>query len=132
MGILEEKIYGTISEMYAKEDEELFKLINSSVGIEKRDLGVTESFINLDLTQAIKVFQTLEDALTPLDKLYVLGQTIHSINLEAQKGFETIGSDDLLPILVFIVIHSDLKSLHSNFLFIENFLFFDLDTNEIG
>eukprot|EP01091_Cochliopodium_minus_P017623 TRINITY_DN6956_c0_g1_i1.p1 TRINITY_DN6956_c0_g1~~TRINITY_DN6956_c0_g1_i1.p1 ORF type:complete len:438 (-),score=106.31 TRINITY_DN6956_c0_g1_i1:568-1851(-) len=132
MGKLSEKVYGTIGDIYTKEDDETFKAINSSQSLQKTDVGVTEAFLDLNLENPIKLFQTMQNAITPLDKLFILKETIQAINNEASNLNISVGSDDLLPLLVYIVLQSNSKKIHSSFLYMENFLFFDFDTNEIG
>lgn len=119
-------------DIYVREDDEAFKSTDSVQMLAKEDFGVSNTFSKLSLEPALRAFSYITTAKTPFDKLLCLKDTIDQINVEASSFNEAISSDDLLPLLVFIIVQSNLRKLHSNFVYIENFLFVDISTNELG
>jgi hypothetical protein len=96
--------------------------------------GVRAELASLDVTPASEVLTKLETERTicPLEKYHILRVTLNSLQQCVSHSTEAVlTSDDLLPLLVYVIIRTPLRHLHTNAFFLEHFFFAPIATTEI-
>lgn len=78
--------------------------------------------------------------ITPFEKLHCLQRVndniTNSISQQLQKQNNNIEiaitTDDLIPLIVYVIIQTKCEKLHSNLYYIENFIFSNINTTSLG
>jgi hypothetical protein len=137
-------------EIHRDEDENLKELsLGSKESLTLSQMGSGEAFAADDLPLAVATLAGLKDRVTPLEKLLCIKETVDAINNDliafrerksaedrlrslntSQESFIT--SDELLPLLVFVIVRSNSFHLSATVAYAEYFTFFDVQTTELG
>ncbi|KAJ3044862.1 hypothetical protein HK097_001348 [Rhizophlyctis rosea] len=135
-------LYYRISFNFRQEDLAIADAVNGCKNLDAAYMGIPDDLAKT-LPTAIKEFRSISTLRTPFEKIKCLMRTIYILNatlvakttssgLRVGKGL-MITSDFLIPLLVLVVIRSDLLTLHSNIHFMTNFTFeHDVVSGEYG
>ncbi|XP_066289244.1 ankyrin repeat domain-containing protein 27-like [Branchiostoma lanceolatum] len=120
------KVFNTISTFTATEDAALNKVTRNLANVQLRDLGVRKAFWQ-SVPRARRELHGLNKFSSPLEKLLCVKRAITAITrpspLHKRKESVTMSSDDLLPILVYLVIKADIPNWLANLRYLHNFRF---------
>ncbi|XP_077982816.1 ankyrin repeat domain-containing protein 27-like [Glandiceps talaboti] len=130
------KVFKAVSTFYAREDANLNKINRNLAELQLKDLGIRAQFTQ-NVPRARRELSDLNKYSTPLEKLYCLRRTIMTIthaSLRRRKNtlISPITTDDLLPILVFLVVKSDIANWLANLTYMQNFRFSKPSNDEFG
>ncbi|KAI8519735.1 Ankyrin repeat domain-containing protein 27, partial [Branchiostoma belcheri] len=120
------KVFNTISTFTAAQDAALNKVTRNLADVQLRDLGVRKEFWQ-SVPRARRELHGLNRFCSPLEKLLCVKRAITAITrpspLHKRKESVTMSSDDLLPILVYLVIKADIPNWLANLRYLHNFRF---------
>ncbi|XP_078688617.1 ankyrin repeat domain-containing protein 27-like isoform X1 [Branchiostoma floridae x Branchiostoma belcheri] len=120
------KVFNTISTFTASQDAALNKVTRNLADVQLRDLGVRKEFWQ-SVPRARRELHGLNRFCSPLEKLLCVKRAITAITrpspLHKRKESVTMSSDDLLPILVYLVIKADIPNWLANLRYLHNFRF---------
>ncbi|XP_071785110.1 ankyrin repeat domain-containing protein 27-like [Asterias amurensis] len=130
------KVFKAIGSFLASQDAALNKTTRNLSELQVRDVGVRPEF-TANVPRARRELSTINQYRTPLEKLHCLRRTVMAIS---QPGFRTrskepapaMSSDDLLPLLVFLVVKADIPNWLANLTFMMNFRFSSFADGEFG
>jgi hypothetical protein len=135
LGQIYDKLYSGLCTAFQCEDTALFDFIATlRTRITPQSLGVRAELASLDVTPASEVLTKLETErpICPLEKYHILRVTLNSLQQCVSHSTEAVlTSDDLLPLLVYVIIRTPLRHLHTNAFFLEHFFFAPIATTEI-
>ena len=147
---LHDKLFASMCETHREQDENLHELAAASrATLTLSQMGSGEAFAADDLPLAVATMREMESRRTPLEKLLCLKECIDGINNdliafrerqsaeERVRGLQVsqeslVTTDELLPLLVFVIVRSDLKHAASTVAYAEYFTFFNVQTSELG
>eukprot|EP00794_Sanderia_malayensis_P018918 gene18918-20822_t len=118
---LHKRIFKGLCSFLANQDAELNKITRNLADLQVKDLGV-KSQLCKNIPRAKKILSNLNKFTTPLEKLYVLKLTVMSVS-EVKDPSDAITVDDLLPVLVFLVVKSEIPNWLGNLTYMYNFHF---------
>ncbi|XP_070575529.1 ankyrin repeat domain-containing protein 27-like isoform X2 [Ptychodera flava] len=130
------KVFKAVSTFYAREDANLNKITRNLGELQLKDLGIRAQFTQ-NVPRARRELSSLNKYTTPLEKLYCLRRTVMTIthaSLRRRKNIPIapITTDDLLPILVFLVVKSEIANWLANLTYMQNFRFSKPSNDEFG
>jgi len=105
----------------ANQDAELNKITRNLADLQVKDLGI-KSQLCKNIPKAKRILSQLNRFSTPLEKIYVLKLTVTCVS-EVQDLSDAITADDLLPVLVFLVVKSEIPNWLANLTYMYNFHF---------
>jgi hypothetical protein len=147
--VLHKKLFASMCDIHRDEDDNLHELAAASRdAIKLSQMGTGEAFQADDLPLAVATLATLEERVTPLEKLLCFKETIDAVSsdlaafrekqtdervraLDASQG-SLVTSDELLPLLVFVIVRSSVTHLLASVAYAESFTFFNVQTSELG
>jgi len=93
---------------------------------------------DVDYSRASDILSTLEDCKTPLQMLYVLDDTVDCIAESVQQymeqkklPLEALTTDDLIPIVAYVMVLADFQHFPSALSVMESFVFTDISSTKI-
>jgi len=107
------------------------------------DLGIRKEF-QCSLVEAVNELNNINNKITPLEKLMCLqtasskiSQAVQSnINILAVKDKKaadlTIATDDMIPLLLSVLLQSELTNVCTNIIYMKEFELIDIATTELG
>jgi hypothetical protein len=132
MAGLHKKIFKEICFLVAHRDSTLNKITRNLTDIPPEHLGIKAQF-RLSLPQAKKVLCQLNQLPSPLEKMDCLKQCVSVFTKMPLEGhFDALTADELLPILVYLVIISDIPNWNGNMAYINNFHFSRIGAEEFA
>jgi hypothetical protein len=132
MAGLHKKIFKEICFLVAHRDSELNKITRNLTEIPPEQLGIKAQF-RLCIPQAKKILSQLNQLASPLEKMNCLRQCVSVFTQMPLEGhFDALTADELLPILVYLVIISDIPNWHGNMAYINNFHFSRIGVEEFA
>ncbi|CAH1779792.1 unnamed protein product [Owenia fusiformis] len=121
------KLFKSVRACLAANDSQLNKITRNLSELQLRDLGVRSEFCH-NVPKARRELSSINKYTTPLGKLYCVRRAVQAIMQPPKilkKGVEAvpITTDDLLPILIFVVVKSETPNWRANLTFMTNFRF---------
>lgn len=116
------------------EDVKLTRQLRAMQNRSMKEFGIPQVFQH-DQSRAVQILRTLPKHTTPIMKLKTLNKVTKAIlesspvNVEKQ---EALTSDELLPLLAFVIVKSDLPTLHSESEFMANLQIREVENLEYG
>lgn len=127
------KIFPVICEKFSKADELVLTRCAELASVDNRQLSIDNKF-DCDLSGAVLSLKKLDSLFTPLEKLLCIKATLDHIseginnyteqmNIFRKNSCQSvcITSDDLIPILAKVIIHSKSRHLESNIYYMDVF-----------
>lgn len=127
------KFFSYLEGVHGHVDE---RLLNMQIALEDNPSLITmsqlgiRSELHLPFTAAIARASQLDSVTTPVEKLTCFQHVFDAIN--KTDSSEVVGGDDLLPILVWVLLHSKIPDLHTNIIFIELLSSGDYAMSQLG
>ncbi|XP_071507715.1 ankyrin repeat domain-containing protein 27-like [Diadema antillarum] len=130
------KVFKAVSQFYAAEDANLNKITRNLSELQVKDVGVRAEFTT-NVPRARRELSTLNKFSTPLGKMQCLRRTVLAITRQGFRGkiienSKAMSSDDLLPLLVFLVVKSDIPNWLANLSYMQNFCLSNFAGGEFG
>jgi len=143
MGHVHEKIFNCLENFYKTEDTEIRVTIKGLQHLSQMDLGIRKEF-QCSLAEAVNELNTINNKITPLEKLTCLQTTSSKISQAVQSNINTlaikdkkaadltIATDDMIPLLLSVLLQSELNNVHTNIIYMKEFELSDIATTELG
>jgi len=137
------KIFNCLETFYKPEDTEILATIKGLQYLSQMDLGIRKEF-QCSLVEAVNELNNINNKITPLEKLMCLqtasskiSQAVQSnINILAVKDKKaadlTIATDDMIPLLLSVLLQSELTNVCTNIIYMKEFELSDIATTELG
>ncbi|XP_062501820.1 ankyrin repeat domain-containing protein 27-like [Corticium candelabrum] len=120
MARLHSKIFNGVCSLVSSDDSAVNKTTRNLLDLQLRELGVrVEAFPNL--SAAREMLSQLNKFETPLEKLCCLKRTVVAISSPSSGQTQMVTADDLLPMLVFLVVKSEIPNWLGNLIYMHNF-----------
>ncbi|KJE91761.1 muscle ankyrin repeat protein 3 [Capsaspora owczarzaki ATCC 30864] len=123
------KIFDGACSTFAHLDTSFNRKTRALLDLSDKDMDVPAE-LGLGISSAVANIARLNMVKTPLEKLHVLRKSIAAITATPAAGTKSASSpplvlstDDLLPILILIVIRSDIPNWHANLWYTQSFRF---------
>lgn len=137
LGILHEKVFDACQKSNKQQDGKLYMRLDQLSKTSQAQLDIEEDMQG-DYKEAIKACQRMEFCITPLEKLACMQDVSNAItkkvsSLSAAKGKDlVVTTDNLIPLLVYVIIQAKPLHFHSNIYYTEQFSFSNLSTSSYG
>uniref|UniRef100_UPI00358DE4A7 ankyrin repeat domain-containing protein 27 isoform X2 n=1 Tax=Myxine glutinosa TaxID=7769 RepID=UPI00358DE4A7 len=119
-----EHVFKVVGAIEAKEDAAFNKRTRSLQDLTLRDLGITSDF-SINIPRAKRELGTLNDHCTPREKQLCLRTVLHIV-LQSPRHRATVQNattDDLLPVLIYLVVKTEVPNWMANLSYMQNFQF---------
>eukprot|EP01103_Thecamoeba_quadrilineata_P010399 TRINITY_DN2235_c0_g1_i2.p1 TRINITY_DN2235_c0_g1~~TRINITY_DN2235_c0_g1_i2.p1 ORF type:complete len:573 (+),score=127.05 TRINITY_DN2235_c0_g1_i2:252-1721(+) len=124
-----------LSHTFPAEDNYYHKLREVARNISQTDLGIRTEFQHLYL-EAIAQFDQLPKMTSPIAKLMCIGETIErvttSLGEKYSQGSLDLTTDDVIPLLVYVLSHSQVPALRTTQEYLESFVFNGAARNQLS
>ncbi|KAI6658522.1 Ankyrin repeat domain-containing protein 27-like [Oopsacas minuta] len=120
------KLFKVVCGLVSKEDGELNKVTRNLAHIEATDLEIKSQFC-FNFPKAKRELAKMTSLRTPYQKLWCMHETFQILSQPTPHSNEPMNADDILPLLVLLIIHSDIACWYGNISFMENFYLSPLD-----
>lgn len=121
-------------------DSEVHRVLRANQGITLHNLNLRPELI-CDFSTAIELASAQLDRITtPMEKLLLLQDIIENIQRTIELSFSAnagmsdnmLASDDLIPIMVFVLLQAKPQHLNSTLFYAQNFTRYNLKTSQLG
>ena len=123
-------------------DREIHRVLRANQGITLHNLNLRPELI-CDFSTAIEMTSSHFDRITsPMEKLLLLQEIIENIQKTIEMSFSrstggriadnVLASDDLIPIIVFVLLQAKPQHLNSTLYYVKHFTRFNLTTSQLG
>jgi hypothetical protein len=146
LNILESKIWSSLKDLYHKQDMKAKSNMEQKIRSNCSGVGIPEEFLDVDFSEAVKAFRAVDEVKSPVLKLFCLQdtrkKTLDAIcegkKQQAVKVFgsmsssssHVIGTDELLPLFIYVVCQSGVAHFVSTLYFIKFFSYDIANTHE--
>ncbi|XP_064398066.1 ankyrin repeat domain-containing protein 27-like isoform X2 [Halichondria panicea] len=127
LAALHRKIFKEVCFRVASKDAILNKITRNLSDVSPQSLGIKEQY-QLRISKARAVLSQLNQFATPLEKLYCFKSCVSTL-MEGESQ-DPLTADELLPILVFLAIITDIPNWMGNIVYITKFHFSHVATDE--
>ncbi|PIK49120.1 putative ankyrin repeat domain-containing protein 27 [Apostichopus japonicus] len=138
MNEVSSKVLKQLIQLMASEDSKLNKTTRNLSDLQVRDLQVRQEFA-VNLPRARRELSILNQYSTPLEKLHCLRKAVATITQPGYRDKLQLGgtgpamsSDDLLPLLIFLVVKSEIPNWLANLTYMQQFRFANFGHGEFG
>eukprot|EP01127_Copromyxa_protea_P002855 TRINITY_DN12788_c0_g1_i1.p1 TRINITY_DN12788_c0_g1~~TRINITY_DN12788_c0_g1_i1.p1 ORF type:complete len:503 (-),score=54.06 TRINITY_DN12788_c0_g1_i1:7-1491(-) len=99
-----------------------------------KDFDSHPEMTNIDFSGSVSILRGLNQCRHPLQMLYVLTDSVDSIIATVENAGTglMVTTDDLIPIITYVITQSDFAYYESCLYYIENFIFTDISTTKLG
>ncbi|XP_032087211.1 ankyrin repeat domain-containing protein 27 isoform X3 [Thamnophis elegans] len=124
------KYVGTIE---ASEDAAFNKITRSLQDLQQKDLGIKPEF-SFNIPRAKRELGQLNKCTSPQQKLLCLRKVVHIImhSPSQRVNMETMCADDLLSVLLYLLVKTEIPNWMANLSYIKNFRFCSSAKDELG
>ncbi|XP_064414576.1 ankyrin repeat domain-containing protein 27 isoform X2 [Latimeria chalumnae] len=124
------KYVGTIE---ASEDAAFNKVTRSLQDLQQKDLGIKSDF-SINILRAKRELGQLNRCTSPQQKLICLQKVVHTIMQRPSQRvkFENMCADDLLSVLLYLLVKTEIPNWMANLSYIKNFRFGNSVKDELG
>uniref|UniRef100_A0A670YKT1 VPS9 domain-containing protein n=1 Tax=Pseudonaja textilis TaxID=8673 RepID=A0A670YKT1_PSETE len=124
------KYVGTIE---ASEDAAFNKITRSLQDLQQKDLGIKPEF-SFNIPRAKRELGQLNKCTSPQQKLHCLRKVVHIIMQSPSQrvNMETMCADDLLSVLLYLLVKTEIPNWMANLSYIKNFRFCSSAKDELG
>ncbi|GFO47363.1 ankyrin repeat domain-containing protein 27, partial [Plakobranchus ocellatus] len=140
MNAVHRRLFRVITATMAAEDAEINKITRNLVDLQISDLGIRKIF-SQNMIPAKKELGLLNRYSTPMGRLFCIKRVVAALTkppkeVSKEKKKDTVAmmtTDDLLPILIFLIIKSDTPNWMANLVYMQHFHFAkSSDDDEFG
>lgn len=128
MNVMHRRLFRVITTTMASRDAELNKIIRNLTDLQLTDLGIRKIF-NQNIPPAKKELSSLNKYCTPVGRLLCMKRVVTALTrppkqIESGQGStEMMSTDDLLPIIIFLIIKSETPNWYANLVYMRHFHF---------
>ncbi|XP_068116788.1 ankyrin repeat domain-containing protein 27 isoform X2 [Hyperolius riggenbachi] len=126
-------IFKQVGTIEASEDATFNKITRSLQDVQQRDIGVKTEF-SINIPRAKRVLGQLNRCTSPQQKLLCLKKVVHTVMQSPSQrvNMETMCADDLLSVLLYLLVKTEIPNWIANFSYIKNFRFCSTGKDELG
>ncbi|KAM9301991.1 ankyrin repeat domain-containing protein 27 [Gastrophryne carolinensis] len=126
-------IFKQVGTIEASEDAAFNKITRSLQDVQQRDIGVKTEF-SINIPRAKRVLGQLNRCTSPQQKLICLKKVVHTIMQSPSQrvNMETMCADDLLSVLLYLLVKTEIPNWIANLSYIKNFRFCSPAKDELG
>ncbi|CAN0390253.1 unnamed protein product [Lampetra planeri] len=126
-------IFKAIGTMEASQDAAFNKRTRSLQDLQLKDLDIT-SDLSINIPRAKRVLGQLNRCRTSQEKLLCLRSAVHTVLLSPSHrvNVQAMTTDDLLPILIFLVVKTEIPNWRANLSYVKNLRFSGGLEDELG
>lgn len=135
-------VFFSFSKTYHIRDTELTDKIHSLKSLDVHQVGIpyVDADILSRLAIAIERFRTFGAARTPMEKLEILLETVNVLSGETESQSSddekpipgALSSDFLVPLLLLVILRSNVSNLESNLAYVRDFSYGDTEGGVVG
>eukprot|EP01117_Protostelium_nocturnum_P012068 TRINITY_DN4419_c0_g3_i2.p1 TRINITY_DN4419_c0_g3~~TRINITY_DN4419_c0_g3_i2.p1 ORF type:complete len:497 (+),score=60.87 TRINITY_DN4419_c0_g3_i2:245-1735(+) len=137
VGKMHERLFTGLQAIYQEEDTDHNTIIDQLQHVSQQDLGARPELC-CRTPEAISQLREINTFTTPFEKLFCLHAVIGFITESVKKHFEqnstsdSIATDDLIPLILFVIVKSKVKNLISNLVYLETYIFCNISNHTLG
>ncbi|XP_005100788.1 ankyrin repeat domain-containing protein 27 [Aplysia californica] len=140
MNAIHKHLFRVITATFATQDAEINKITRNLVSLQLTDLGIRKVF-NQNIPPAKKELSRLNRYSTPMGRLFCVKRVVAALTKppkqngkeDSKDTAEMMTTDDLLPILIFLIIKSETPNWMANLVYMRHFHFAkSSDDDEFG
>ncbi|XP_051017762.1 LOW QUALITY PROTEIN: ankyrin repeat domain-containing protein 27 [Acomys russatus] len=126
-------IFKYVGTMEASEDAAFNKITRSLQDLQQRDIGVKPEF-SFNIPRAKRELGQLNKCASPQQKLLCLRKVVQIMTQSPSRRVtvETMCADDLLPVLLYLLVKTEIPNWMANLSYIKNFRFSSSAKDELG
>ncbi|XP_018113522.1 ankyrin repeat domain-containing protein 27 isoform X2 [Xenopus laevis] len=126
-------IFKQVGTIEASEDAAFNKITRSLQDIQQKDIGVKTEF-SINIPSAKRVLCHLNRCTSPQQKLLCLRNVVQTIMHSSSQrvNMETMCADDLLSVLLYLLVKTEIPNWMANLSYIKNFRFCNSTKDELG
>ncbi|XP_040265523.1 ankyrin repeat domain-containing protein 27 isoform X2 [Bufo bufo] len=126
-------IFKQVGTIEASEDAAFNKITRSLQDLQQKDIGVKTEF-SINIPRAKRVLGQLNRCTSPQQKLLCLKKVVQTImhSPSQRVNMETMCADDLLSVLLYLLVKTEIPNWTANLSYIKNFRFCSSAKDELG
>ncbi|EPQ05391.1 Ankyrin repeat domain-containing protein 27 [Myotis brandtii] len=126
-------IFKYVGTMEASEDAAFNKITRSLQDLQQKDIGVKPEF-SFNIPRAKRELAQLNKCTSPQQKLVCLRKVVQLITQSPSQrvNLETMCADDLLSVLLYLLVKTEIPNWMANLSYIKNFRFSNSTKDELG
>ncbi|XP_073515846.1 ankyrin repeat domain-containing protein 27 isoform X2 [Phyllobates terribilis] len=126
-------IFKQVGTLEASEDAAFNKITRSLQDLQQKDIGVKTEF-SINIPRAKRVLGHLNRCTSPQQKLLCLKKVVQTImhSPSQRVNMETMCADDLLSVLLYLLVKTEIPNWMANLSYIKNFRFCSTAKDELG
>ncbi|XP_053305376.1 ankyrin repeat domain-containing protein 27 [Spea bombifrons] len=126
-------IFKQVGNIEASEDAAFNKITRSLQDLQQKDIGVKTEF-SINIPRAKRVLGQLNKCTSPQQKLICLRNVVQTImhSPSQRVNMEMMCADDLLSVLLYLLVKTELPNWMANLCYIKNFRFCSTAKDELG
>ncbi|XP_069822299.1 ankyrin repeat domain-containing protein 27 isoform X2 [Dendropsophus ebraccatus] len=126
-------IFKQVGTIEASEDAAFNKITRSLQDLQQKDIGVKTEF-SINIPRAKRVLGQLNRCTSPQQKLLCLKKVVQTImhSPSQRVNMETMCADDLLSVLLYLLVKTEIPNWMANLSYIKNFRFCSTTKDELG
>ncbi|KAM3919856.1 ankyrin repeat domain-containing protein 27 isoform 2-T2 [Leptodactylus fuscus] len=126
-------IFKQVGTIEASEDAAFNKITRSLQDLQQKDIGVKTEF-SINIPRAKRVLGHLNRCTSPQQKLFCLKKVVQTImhSPSQRVNMETMCADDLLSVLLYLLVKTEIPNWMANLSYIKNFRFCSAAKDELG
>ncbi|XP_035868312.1 ankyrin repeat domain-containing protein 27 isoform X7 [Phyllostomus discolor] len=126
-------IFKYVGTMEASEDAAFNKITRSLQDLQQKDIGVKPEF-SFNIPRAKRELAQLNKCTSPQQKLACLRKVVQLITQSPSQrvNLETVCADDLLSVLLYLLVKTEIPNWMANLSYIKNFRFSSSTKDELG
>ncbi|KAK6166700.1 hypothetical protein SNE40_023334 [Patella caerulea] len=126
MNSIHKKLFRVITASLASQDAEINKLTRNMIDLQLQDMGIRKVF-SQNIPPAKKELSKLNQYSTPLGRLFCIKRVVASLTRPSRQSSQSssedslMTTDDFLPILIFLIIKSEIPNWLANLAYMQHF-----------
>ncbi|XP_075045306.1 ankyrin repeat domain-containing protein 27 isoform X2 [Mixophyes fleayi] len=126
-------IFKQVGTIEASEDAAFNKITRSLQDVQQKDIGIKTEF-SINIPRAKRVLGQLNHCTSPQQKLICLKTVVNTImhSPSQRVNMETMCADDLLSVLLYLLVKTEIPNWIANLSYIKNFRFCSTPKDELG
>ncbi|CAJ0936981.1 unnamed protein product [Ranitomeya imitator] len=126
-------IFKQVGTLEASEDAAFNKITRSLQDLQQKDIGVKTEF-SINIPRAKRVLGHLNRCTSPQQKLLCLKKVVQTImhSPSQRVNMETMCADDLLSVLLYLLVKTEIPNWMANLSYVKNFRFCSTAKDELG
>ncbi|XP_048461495.1 ankyrin repeat domain-containing protein 27 isoform X2 [Rhincodon typus] len=130
---IHDQIFKSVGTIEASQDAAFNKTTRGLQDLQLKDLGIQSQF-SINIPRAKRELSQLNQCTSPQLKLICLRNVIHAIMQSPSQrvNLHSMSADDLLPVLLYLLVKTEIPNWMANLSYIKNFRFCSAVKDELG